>query len=227
VTRLQVVFTDTAGFPNRREQLSRIATDCGADFTAISPDDMALGIQQATIPPDWLPMDTPYPQDHWLRAGYYWIAAIQALDIQASHYIGIEGDVHGDDDAWRHLFSAKIHDGIDLAGPFIRSHGGHHMHGCMAILSRRAVDWVAASAESTRSIHHEHAIPSTVAANGGRLADLRKVAPKLFSRLTLRYCQPDRPDPAPLIRPAMLSHPCKWDEVEQGNPPKLTSGDVR
>lgn len=211
--RFIAIYTDVAGYPNRREQLARLAAAHGGGFLAISPDDKDLGLPQIRLPDTWVPAAMPRAVADYWRAGYQWVRAIEQHALVADHFIGIEGDVGGDDAAWSALFGCTFDPQIDVACPFARnSPRGWGMFGALAVFTRRAIPWISAKAEETREMLHENSIPLSVAAAGGTIRDLRAITgPRLFSRLTLRYCQLNRPQPVPLLRPGMLSHPCKYD----------------
>ena len=64
---------------------------------------------------------------------------------------------------------------------------------------------------ATASVHNERAVPETVAKHGGRITGLRAVCRKAISRRSLRFVVEGRDAPRPMLRPGILSHPCKWD----------------
>lgn len=193
---LAVLYNDAHLYPRRAEQIERITRTCGASCWTLTHDD--------PIPADWLP-DKPQPAADWLRAGYRSIHYIQRHRIRATHYLHIEGDVHGDDAAWQRLISISLSP-ADLISPFARA---DRCFGGLMAFSARAIHWLAAAAARTRHLLHEISIPESIAAHHGIIRDLRAAAPRLISRRTLLYSGPSLPHRHPLMRPAMLSHPVK------------------
>jgi hypothetical protein len=210
---ITAIFTDVGDYPNRRREIARVAAENGADFHAITSPDRPNGLPRVAIPPAWLPAQEKQPFAEWLRGAYRPIFHILEQRIASDYFLLIEGDVHGDSAAWQRLFSADLSTAPDLAAPFARIGGqGWQCHGALMLISRRAADWISEAAETNCHQLFELSIPQSVAAAGGTIRDLRSVAgARIFSRRTLRFCQPDKPQPVPLIKPGMLSHPCKWD----------------
>lgn len=211
---LAVIFTDVAGYPNRREQLRRIAAEFGGSFLAISPPDMELGIPQVDIPREWEDKGNPKLKNGKGRGVYRTARAISLHAIDADYFVHVEGDMHGDDAAWRALFRGMLNVAdFDLACAFPRRSrsGTWQCFVGITILSNRAMGWLIQDAAVTASRHNERAVPETVSRHGGKIIGLRSICRKAISRRSIRFCTERTPSPRPLIRDGLLSHPCKFD----------------
>jgi hypothetical protein len=209
-----VIFTDVAGYPNRRDQIRRIAAEFGGTFLAISPAEIELGIRKVAIPGKWEDKRKSKLKNGKDRTVYRTAQAVSEIGVTADFYVHLEGDVHGDDAAWRCLFKSILAaPPFDLACAFpMKSRAGRWQ--CfigITILSARAMQWVIQDAPATASVHNERAVPETVAKHGGRITGLRAVCRKAISRRSLRFVVEGRDAPRPMLRPGILSHPCKWD----------------
>lgn len=180
-----VIVSDVAGYTARLKALQ----DAHPHVVGVTPHDKPCdGFTPIHVPDNWLQSDPEidYSRKCWHGTGKLPIAAIHQLGIEADHYWFIESDCVASQARWRALIASHAQnqtDGVFLCPRTRRetainpwwSHPGTpawadmiHLNAIYRI-SRRAFEWILASAEETREAFGETVIGSVIKRQGGTI----------------------------------------------------------
>ena len=185
-----ILISDPHGFP-----LRGVAPATAAETAMICPHDKPQPhARSVEFPETWLPtqQDLPYGKRCWWVCDRIFPAAVQQLGIEADFYWCVESDVCAAADTWQQLIAEsgkRTLDGIHVhlstremnpnngwfKHPSTPGWATRHSLGAMYRFSRRAMDWLAQTAEANREVFCEVNAPSVIHREGGSTGDLKNL----------------------------------------------------
>ena len=186
-----ILISDPHGLP-----LRGLAPATAAETVMICPHDKPQAhARSVEFPETWLPLRDPampYGARCWWVCDRIFTAAVVQLGLDADFFWCVEGDVVAKPETWQRLIVAgesRALDGIfiHLADRASRSENGwlnhpttpewadRHCLGAMYRFSRRAMQWIAESAEENREVFCEVHAPSIIRNRGGSIGDLHQL----------------------------------------------------
>ena len=231
------LMADYGGHPVRAARFVAAMAAAGVRAVVTAPADSPQPhAATVEIPEAWLPDNgQPRARRQWWRHHAEYLAAWQAGLADADLVWCVEGDVWAADDTWARLIKETADDPADglfvsLTGQIGMAASGwfghpttppwmrHQCLGAICRLSRRALGWLADSAEETREAFGEATVPSTLARAGGTIRELNVAGPKGYcgvnqGRWFYNRASMTAPPRRPTVHGMLLNHPCKGDDA--------------